>query len=246
MLPASAGTWRGRCSSWPAQKWNPSSTSAGTSRPIRSSRSSDAGLDVAEPRRTSPSSMPSSRLRVPLDRELVVRDLGERSGPSSRRIAALVWRLDRRLILDGDEGADRRERRRQRHLEAAAARDDAVALQYRERAVRGDRPRRRSPSVLERDVVDASRLAASRSRGSARYASRRRRRRPRTAGASSSTGYCHTIQSARGPVSPSGIRRSRSPSSPRDAAEHVLGARERTLPTRCAPRGTKPAPVDVG
>ncbi len=52
------------------------------------------------------------------------------------------------------------------------------------------------------------------------------------------TGSCQTIQSDRGPVSPSGMRRTRSPISAAMARKTASGLASGTLPTRCAPDAT--------
>jgi len=49
------------------------------------------------------------------------------------------------------------------------------------------------------------------------------------------TGSCHTIQSERGPVSPSGMRRSRSPISAATVRKTTSALASGTLPTRWAP-----------
>ena len=58
--------------------------------------------------------------------------------------------------------------------------------------------------------------------------------RSRTAGRELSTGYCHTIQSARGPVSPSGRRRSRSPRAEPRTRNTSSELPSGTLPTSAA------------
>jgi hypothetical protein len=98
----------------------------------------DAGLHFREPRGQIASEHPELDIRVPLQRELVVRDLVEDSLElvCHRR---LVGVFHSSLIVRGDEGTDRGERRRQANLEVAAGRNDAVTLEQRERPVRGDR-----------------------------------------------------------------------------------------------------------
>ncbi len=66
----------------------------------------------------------------------------------------LVDRLDLRLVLGIDERADRRERRRQRDLEAHVRRDHAVALEL------GEDRERRERRVGEAEVVEDDVLAA--------------------------------------------------------------------------------------
>ena len=95
----------------------------------------DARAGVVEPRRHDAVEHGELEVGVPLDGELVVRD-----GVEDRRQLVhhprLVERLDAGLVLGGDEGGDRRERRGQRHLEPAVRRDQAVALAPGEDAVR--------------------------------------------------------------------------------------------------------------
>jgi hypothetical protein len=71
-----------------------------------------------------------------------------------REHAGLIERLDDRLVVGVHEGADRRQRRRQRDLETHMGRDDAVALQNRERAVGAERGVG-EPEVVEADVLGA-------------------------------------------------------------------------------------------
>ena len=139
----------------------------------------------------------------------------------ARRHAASYARSTDRLVVERDERADRRERRRERHLE---------------RQPRGSSPSRLStPNVgtttCSLGVTQRARSDVVRRLRPAQAQTRQRPVREGAGGATSncerelSTGYCQTIQSARGPVSPSGIRRRRSPRSPPDRAEHLLRAR---------------------
>ena len=66
---------------------------------------------------------------------------------------------------------------------------------------------------------------------------------PRTPGRELSTGYCQTIQSDRGPVSPSGTWRSRSPSSAAITCEHLLGAAQRNAADEQHAAGCHPVVV---
>ena len=137
----------------------------------------------------------------------------------------LVDRLDLRLVLGVDERADRRQRRRQRDLEAHVRRDHAVALELGEDRDTTRSPRRRSRGCRARCPRRARRRAA------AAWAACGRCPSPggptSNCGSALNTGYCHRIQSDRGPGSPSGSRRRRSPSTLRGAAEDLLDAAQR-------------------
>src|SRR5262245_54724741 len=86
-------------------------------------------------------------------------------------------------------------------------------------------------------MLSARSPARRRSRGSARYWG------PGPGGPTSnwgwalSTGYCQTIQSERGPVSPSGTRRSRSPSPAASGPNTSSGLASGPVPNRCTPLG---------
>ena len=145
----------------------------------------------------------------------------------------------------------RRRRRRSPARAASAARPGSGSRAGRRR--RASAPRRCGTRRRPRPRTRANRtraprrprLGRRRSRGNARY-DRGVGGATSNCGRELSTGYCQTIQSARGPVSPSGIRRTRVPSSPATRRNTASALASGTLPTRCAPRGTKPAPVDVG
>ena len=111
----------------------------------------DARPGIVEPRRHDPVEHGELEVGVPLDRQLVVRD-----GLEDRRQlvedAGLVERLDVRLVLGRDEGGDRRQRRRQRHLEPAVPRDLAVAL------AAGEDVERRQGRLGVAEVVEAQRV----------------------------------------------------------------------------------------
>jgi hypothetical protein len=95
-----------------------------------------ARLDVGEPDGKLAVEHPELDVGVPLERQLVGRDrLQDLLQLEHHR--RLVRLLNDRLVVEGDEGADRRKRRRKRDLEAAGGRNDAVALEHCERAVRG-------------------------------------------------------------------------------------------------------------
>ena len=201
-----------------------------------------ARAHVGERRRHVALEHPELEVRVPLDRELVVRDLGR----DPRELAPhrpLVGGLDRRLIVDATKA-----------LTGASG----VGSETWKRQPRGTTPSRFSTANVRYEATaasaypsesnssaDASSPGRRRSRGNARY-DRGVGGATSNCGRELSTGYCQTIQSARGPVSPSGIRRTRVPSSPATRRNTASALASGTLPTRCAPRGTKPAPVDVG
>ncbi len=111
----------------------------------------DARPRISEPMRHDLVEHGELEVRVPLDGELVMGD-----GVEERRQLAhhrgLVQRLDAGLVLRSDERGDRRERRRQRHLEATLGRDQAVALAAGERAVGRDR------SLRVSELLEAQRV----------------------------------------------------------------------------------------
>ena len=96
----------------------------------------DPAPDVRETRRHVAFEHAELEVRVPLQRQLVVGDLLEDPCEVGEH-RPLVRGLDHGLVLERDEGAHGRERCRQRDLEPAAARHDAVALERGEDAKRG-------------------------------------------------------------------------------------------------------------
>ena len=138
-------------------------------------------------------------VRVPLDRELVVGD-GVEDPVQLVEHPLLVERLDAGLVLRRHERRDRRQRRGQRDLEPAVRRDLPVPLAAGEDAVGGDR-RLGVAQVVEAQRVQRLAVADPQARQSRWGWSPAGR--PRTPGGAQH-GYCHTIQSDRGPVSPSG------------------------------------------
>ena len=113
----------------------------------------DAALDVVEPHREHALEHAELEVRVPLDRELIVRHLVQHQA-QLRQQARLVRRLERALMLGDDERADRRQRRRQADLKATADGHAAIALEPREHAIRRDR-RVRVAEGLEAHILGA-------------------------------------------------------------------------------------------
>ena len=112
----------------------------------------DARPGVGEPRRHDAVEHGELEVGVPLHGELIVWDRVEdrRELGQHRR---LVERFDASLVFGSDERGDRRERGRQRHLEAALRGDQAVALAAGEDAVRAG-GRLRVAELLEAQGVD--------------------------------------------------------------------------------------------
>ena len=115
----------------------------------------DPRLQVGKPGRDIPFEHPELDICVPLERELVVRNLIEHLLELGRH-RRLVGGLDGGLVVERDEGADRGERRGQADLKAAPSRDDPVALEHAEGPVRGERRLR----VAERAEAELSALLA--------------------------------------------------------------------------------------
>ncbi len=111
----------------------------------------DARPRISEPVRHDLVEHGELEVRVPLDGELVVGDRVEQRLQLAHH-RGFVQRLDAGLVLRRDEGRDRCERCRQRHLEPTVRRDQAVPLATRERSVGRDR-RLRVSELLEAQRV---------------------------------------------------------------------------------------------
>ena len=97
----------------------------------------DAALHVLEPDRKEALQHRELEVGVPLDGELIVRDLLE-DEPELAQQSLLVRTLQHALVIGHHERGDRRDRRGQAHLEPAGHGDVAVALEAREDAIGGD------------------------------------------------------------------------------------------------------------
>ena len=198
----------------------------------------DARLGVVEPRRHHPVEHGELEVGVPLHGQLVV---GE-SGEDRRQLvedARLVERLDASLVLGGDEGGDRGQWSRQRDLEPAVRRDLPVAL------AAGEDFERRQRGLGVAEVVEAQRvdrLAVADPQPGQGAVRVRAGGQTSNSGRELSTGYCQTIQSDRGPVSPSGIWCRRSPSRAAIVWNTSSALRNGTLPTRSTPPDATPSP----
>lgn len=112
-----------------------------------------AATGSVEPRRGDAFEDRELQPRVPLQRQLVVRH-GREDLVELAQHLGLVDRLDRRPVLRIDERAHRRQRCRQRHLEAHVRRDHPVALEL------GEDGERRERSVGKAEVAEHDVLAA--------------------------------------------------------------------------------------
>ena len=194
----------------------------------------DAG--VGEPRPHHAVEHGELEVRVPLDGQLIVRDRRRRSSPA--RSSSAPRRAARR-----EPGPRRRRTRRSARAASAATPGTGSGRGSDRHACAGRRcgtTRRRPARSRGRRSASVSSDSPSRtrSRGSDRCGSSPGGH-TSNSGRELSTGYCHTIQSERGPVSPSGMLLQAVTQLGRHRLEHCGGAAERHTPHEENPAGRR-------
>lgn len=195
------------------------------------------GAHLVKPGHRDPLQHGELKPRIPLDGQLLGGDR-RHDARDLLEYPRLVDGLERRLIVGCDKGADRGQWGGQGELEAHVTGDQAVALEASKGAVRGNCRLGVAEGPEGHGVGPDTGLEAQLGQGAVAVVARRA---DLELGGELNTGYCQRIQSERGPVSPSGMRRSRSPRAPAVRWKTSSALPRGTLPTRCTPTGSPEA-----